>query len=53
MHRTKKLWIALGLVLSGDAVFLLGVGSLVWFMVGLKTGWSVQYTANQSQHRKE
>ena len=24
----------------GDSVFLLGVGSLVWFVIGLKTGWS-------------
>jgi nitric oxide reductase subunit B len=24
----------------GDTVFLTGVGSLVWFVVGLKTGWS-------------
>ncbi len=24
----------------GDGVFLVGVGALVWFVVGLKTGWS-------------
>ena len=24
----------------GDTVFLVGVGSFVWFLVGLKTGWS-------------
>jgi nitric oxide reductase subunit B len=24
----------------GDTVFLLGVGSLAWFVIGLKTGWS-------------
>ncbi|MEQ8762671.1 MAG: nitric-oxide reductase large subunit [Planctomycetota bacterium] len=24
----------------GDSIFLLGVGSLTWFMIGLKTGWS-------------
>lgn len=24
----------------GDTVFLSGVGSLAWFMIGLKTGWS-------------
>ena len=28
----------------GDSVFLFGVGSLVWFLVGLKTGWSYQRT---------
>ena len=26
--------------LIGDTVFLLGVGALVWFMLGLITGWS-------------
>ncbi len=26
----------------GDSVFLLGVGSFVWFMLGLKTGWSYE-----------
>jgi nitric oxide reductase subunit B len=24
----------------GDTVFMIGVGALVWFVVGLKTGWS-------------
>jgi nitric oxide reductase subunit B len=24
----------------GDTVFIVGVGALVWFVVGLKTGWS-------------
>ena len=24
----------------GDTVFLVGVGSFAWFMLGLKTGWS-------------
>jgi len=26
----------------GDVVFLVGVGALVWFVVGLKTGWSLE-----------
>jgi nitric oxide reductase subunit B len=26
----------------GDTVFLAGVASLVWFVVGLKTGWSLK-----------
>ena len=26
----------------GDTVFLVGVGALVWFVVGLKTGWSLK-----------
>ena len=26
----------------GDTVFLAGVGALVWFVVGLKTGWSIR-----------
>jgi hypothetical protein len=26
----------------GDTVFLIGVGALVWFAVGLKTGWSLE-----------
>jgi len=26
----------------GDSVFLLGVGALVWFVVGLRTGWSLR-----------
>jgi len=26
----------------GDTVFIFGVGALVWFVVGLKTGWSFQ-----------
>jgi nitric oxide reductase subunit B len=26
----------------GDSVFLLGVGSLIWFLLGLRTGWSYQ-----------
>jgi nitric oxide reductase subunit B len=28
--------------LVGDSVFLLGVGALAWFMVGLRTGWSYE-----------
>jgi len=27
--------------LVGDTVFLAGVAALVWFVVGLKTGWSL------------
>jgi len=30
----------------GDTVFLGGVGSLVWFAVGLKTGWSLEKKAS-------
>jgi nitric oxide reductase subunit B len=26
----------------GDTVFLIGVGALVWFVIGLKTGWSLE-----------
>ena len=26
----------------GDTVFLSGVASLVWFAIGLKTGWSIR-----------
>ncbi|MBW1753106.1 MAG: hypothetical protein JRJ46_08370 [Deltaproteobacteria bacterium] len=33
MQTTKRLWI-------GDTIFLVGVGALAWFVVGLKTGWS-------------
>ncbi|MBN1608817.1 MAG: nitric-oxide reductase large subunit [Polyangiaceae bacterium] len=29
----------------GDTVFLVGVGALVWFVVGLKTGWSLKGAA--------
>jgi nitric oxide reductase subunit B len=29
----------------GDTVFLAGVASFVWFLVGLKTGWSYRSTA--------
>jgi nitric oxide reductase subunit B len=28
----------------GDSVFLIGVGALVWFVVGLRTGWSFRKT---------
>ena len=28
----------------GDTIFLAGVGSFAWFVVGLKTGWSLQST---------
>jgi nitric oxide reductase subunit B len=24
----------------GDTIFLVGVGALAWFVIGLKTGWS-------------
>ena len=33
----------------GDGVFLAGVGALVWFVVGLKTGWSIDRTATTSE----
>jgi hypothetical protein len=33
----------------GDTVFLLGVGALTWFMVGLLTGWS--YAPTESTQR--
>ena len=33
----------------GDTVFLAGVGALVWFVVGLKTGWSLQKTASTTE----
>jgi len=26
----------------GDTLFLVGVGGFVWFLIGLKTGWSYQ-----------
>ncbi len=29
----------------GDTLFLVGVGGFVWFLVGLKTGWSYRDTA--------
>lgn len=29
----------------GDTVFALGVGFLAWFVVGLKTGWSLEPAA--------
>ncbi|MCC7012966.1 MAG: nitric-oxide reductase large subunit [Planctomycetes bacterium] len=28
--------------LVGDSVFLIGVASLAWFMIGLRTGWSLE-----------
>jgi hypothetical protein len=28
--------------LVGDTVFLAGVASLAWFVIGLRTGWSYQ-----------
>ncbi|RJQ65907.1 MAG: nitric-oxide reductase large subunit [Desulfobacteraceae bacterium] len=31
----------------GDTVFIIGVGALAWFVIGLKTGWS--YTAGQDR----
>jgi len=34
----------------GDTVFLTGVASLAWFLLGLKTGWSYEGTA-ESEHR--
>jgi len=30
--------------LVGDAVFLAGVGAFIWFLAGLKTGWSYEPT---------
>lgn len=33
----------------GDSVFLVGVGALVWFVIGLKTGWSYA-TGRDSRH---
>jgi nitric oxide reductase subunit B len=35
----------------GDTVFLVGVGALVWFVVGLKTGWSLK-RAHQVEQRR-
>jgi nitric oxide reductase subunit B len=35
--------------LIGDTVFLAGVGALVWFVVGLKTGWSLEKTTSKSE----
>jgi len=35
----------------GDTIFLAGVGALVWFVVGLKTGWSLQGTYRAEQRR--
>jgi nitric oxide reductase subunit B len=33
----------------GDSVFLIGVGALVWFVVGLKTGWSLEKAIQTSE----
>ncbi len=30
----------------GDTVFIAGVGALVWFVIGLKTGWSLEEDEN-------
>jgi len=32
----------------GDTVFLIGVGALVWFVIGLKTGWSMAKTGGEA-----
>ncbi len=37
----------------GDSVFLVGVGSLVWFMAGLKFGWSLERGGARSTARVE
>lgn len=34
--------------LIGDSVFIVGVAALVWFVVGLKTGWSFAPAADRS-----
>jgi nitric oxide reductase subunit B len=34
--------------LMGDTVFIVGVGALVWFVLGLKTGWSFVPEAGQA-----
>ncbi len=33
----------------GDTIFLLGVGSLAWFVTGLKTGWSYAKKVEDSE----
>lgn len=35
----------------GDAIFLAGVGSFVWFLAGLKTGWSYAAAADPAAER--
>jgi nitric oxide reductase subunit B len=35
----------------GDILFLIGVGALVWFMVGIKTGWSIVKTTETDEKR--
>ena len=35
----------------GDTVFLAGVGSLVWFVIGLRTGWSFEQADRQADER--
>ncbi|MCP4005031.1 MAG: nitric-oxide reductase large subunit [bacterium] len=37
----------------GDTVFLAGVGSLAWFVLGLRTGWSYQPGSRQVQTKPE
>jgi nitric oxide reductase subunit B len=33
----------------GDTVFIVGVGALAWFIIGLKTGWSYAKTAEDPE----
>lgn len=37
----------------GDTVFLAGVGALVWFVIGLKTGWSLEKERRVESARTE
>ncbi len=35
----------------GDTVFLAGVGALLWFVVGLKTGWSLERSTSRNKEQ--
>jgi len=37
----------------GDSVFLLGTAALVWFVVGLKTGWSIEKSSESEAERAD